>query len=155
MHAQNIIPVLLAFKKHNGLKLLNAMLIKFKNEVCKTHEGEEEVARSRLAALGLKKILDIYAMFANGKLISEAVASVNVLPQRATSGDRRGETLVAPNLVVELRATILPVIQELWESSLIEKGSAMTVAKTIEILKAISSADLENGAYRRSDKVCH
>ncbi|KAI0904901.1 hypothetical protein F4823DRAFT_166786 [Ustulina deusta] len=152
MHAQNIIPVLLAFKKHNGLKLLNAMLIKFKNEVCKTHEGEEEVARSRLAALGLKKILDIYAMFANGKLISEAVASVNVLPQRATSGDRRGETLVAPNLVVELRATILPVIQELWESSLIEKGSAMTVAKTIEILKAISSADLENGAYRRSDK---
>ncbi|KAI1428763.1 hypothetical protein F5Y12DRAFT_710709 [Xylaria sp. FL1777] len=152
MHAQNIIPVLLAFKKNNGLKLLNAMLIKFKNEICTAHEGEEEVARSRLASLGLKKILDIYAMFANGKLISEAVASVNVLPQRATSGDRRGETLVAPNLVVELRATILPVIQELWESPLIEKGSAITVAKTIEILKAISSGDTENGAYRRSDK---
>ncbi|KAI0429770.1 hypothetical protein F5Y09DRAFT_342318 [Xylaria sp. FL1042] len=152
MHAQNIIPVLLAFKKHNGLKLLNAMLIKFKDEVCKSHEGEEEVAKSRLASLGLKKILDIYAMFANGKLINEAVSNVNVLPQRASSGDRRGETLVAPNLVVELRATILPVIQELWESPLIEKGSAINVAKTIEILKAISSADMENGAYRRADK---
>ncbi|TGJ80149.1 hypothetical protein E0Z10_g8616 [Xylaria hypoxylon] len=152
MHAQNIIPVLLAFRKHNGLKLLNAMLIKFKNEVCKTHEGNEDVVKSRLASLCLKKILDIYAMFANGKLISEAVAGVNVLPQRATSSDRRGETSVAPNLVVELRATILPVVQELWESHLVEKGSAMTVAKIIEILKAISSADAENNAYRRSDK---
>ncbi|KAI1311653.1 hypothetical protein F5Y03DRAFT_285299 [Xylaria venustula] len=152
LHAQNIIPVLLAFKKHNGLKLLNVMLIKFKDEVCKTHESEEELAKSRLASLCLKKILDIYAMFANGKLITEAVASVNVLPQRATSNDRRGETSVAPNLVVELRAAILPVIQELWESPLVEKGSAITVAKTIEILRAISSADLESGAYKRSDK---
>ncbi|KAI0542064.1 hypothetical protein GGR58DRAFT_335055 [Xylaria digitata] len=150
VHAQNIIPVLLTFKKHDGLKLLNAMLIQFKNEICKTHESDEDVTKSRLASLGLKKILDIYAMFANGKLITEAVANVNVLP-RATSSDRGG-TSVAPNLIVELRAKILPVVQELWESRLVEKGTATTVAKIIEILKAISSADAENGAYKRSDK---
>lgn len=109
---------------------------------------------SKLASLGLKKILDIYALFANGKLITDAVAGVNVLPQRATNNDRRGETLVAPNLVVELRATILPIIQELWESSLIEEGSAVAVAKVIEILKSISLADSESNAYKRSDKVC-
>ncbi|KAI0506581.1 hypothetical protein F5B22DRAFT_442079 [Xylaria bambusicola] len=152
IHAQNIIPVLLAFKKHNGLKQLNAMLHKFKDEVCNPYEGEDGMARSRLASLGLKKILDIYAMLVNGKLITEAVANVNVLSQRATSSERRPDMSIAPNLVVEFRATILPVIQELWESPLIEKGSRTIVAKTIEILKAISSADAENGAYKRSDK---
>lgn len=155
MHAQNIIPVLLAFKKHNGLKQLNTLLVKFKDEICKTHEGDDARTRSRLASLGLKKILDIYTMLVNGKLITEAVANVNVLSQRATSSERRPETYVAPNLVVELRATILPVIQELWESPLIEKGSLATVAKTIEILRAISLTDAENGAYKRSDKVCY
>ncbi|KAI1132199.1 hypothetical protein F5Y10DRAFT_7109 [Nemania abortiva] len=152
MHAQNIIPVLLAFKKHGGLRMLNSMLVKFNEEICKEHDSGDEIARSRLASLGLKKILDIYAMFVNGKLISDAVGNVNVLPQRATSNDRRGESLVAPNLVVELRATILPVIKELWDSPLIEKGSAITVAKIIEILKSISSADSETNAYRRSDR---
>jgi E3 ubiquitin-protein ligase HUWE1 len=130
------------------------MLITFKDEICEKHESEDDVAKSRLAALGLKKILDIYAMLVSGKLISEAVAGVNVLPHRATGGDRRGEALVAPNLVIELRATILPVVRELWKSELIEKGSAIAVAKTIEILKSISLADSENNAYKRSDKVC-
>ncbi|KAI1167251.1 hypothetical protein F5B18DRAFT_647903 [Nemania serpens] len=151
-HAHNIIPVLLAFKKHGGLKLLNSMLVKFKNEICNKHDSDDGIVRSRLASLGLKEILDIYTMFANGKLISDAVANVNVLPQRATSNERRGETLVAPNLVVELRATILPVVQELWESPLVEKGSATIVAKIIDILKSISLADCENNAYKRSDK---
>lgn len=146
--------MLLAFKKHGGLKTLNSLLVKFENEICKTHDSEDGIAKSGLASLGLKKILDIYALLANGKLINDAVGNVNVLPHRATSNDRRGEALVAPNLVVELRATILPTIQKLWDSPLIEKGSAITVAKTIEILKAISLADSEANAYRRSDRVC-
>ncbi|KAI0112033.1 hypothetical protein GGR51DRAFT_53501 [Nemania sp. FL0031] len=150
-HAQNIIPVLLAFKKHGGLRMLNSMLVKFKNEICKEHDVEG-IVRSKLASVGLKKILDIYAMFVNGKLITDALQNVNVLPQRAASNDRRGDNLVASNLVVELRATVLPVIKELWDSPLIEKGSATTVAKIIEILKSISSAESETGAYRRSDK---
>ncbi|KAI0407067.1 hypothetical protein F4802DRAFT_595696 [Xylaria palmicola] len=152
IQTQNIIPVLLAWKKNGGLKLLNSILLRFKNEICEDHQSDEEVIRSRLASLGLNEILSLYSMLVNGKLISEAAGSVNVLPQRATSGDRRGEALVAPNLIVELRATILPVVQKLWESPLIEKGSAMAVAKTIQILKSISSADCENNAYRRSDK---
>ncbi|KAI8630962.1 hypothetical protein F5Y19DRAFT_41173 [Xylariaceae sp. FL1651] len=152
MPSQIIIPVLLAFKKHDGLKLLNHMLTKFKDEICREHRDEEEVARSRLAALGIKKILDLYTMIANGKIITDAVAQVNVLPQKASGGDRRIEAQVAPNLVVEVRAMILPVVRELWESPLIEKGSAAAVAKTVEILKSISLADSENGAYKRSDK---
>lgn len=153
MHPQNIIPVLLAFKKHGGLHVLNSMVIKFKDEICKEHESEDEVARSKLAALGLKKTLDIYAMLANGKLIQEAVSGVNILPLRSTGGDRRADTIAAANLVVELRATILPVIRELWESNLIEKGSAAVVSKTIEILRSVALADSESNAYKRSDKV--
>ncbi|KAJ8129516.1 hypothetical protein O1611_g4114 [Lasiodiplodia mahajangana] len=150
IHAQNIIPVLLAFKKHGGLRVLNSMLIKFKDEICKEHDVEG-IIRSKLASVGLKKILDIYAMFVNGKLISDALGNVNVLPPRATSTDRRGDS-TAPNLIVELRATVLPVIKELWDSPLVEKGSATTVAKIIEILKSISSAESEAGAYRRAEK---
>jgi len=153
MHAQNIIPVLLAFKRHDGLKVLNTLLMKFKDAICEEEQDEDGKVKSKLAAVGLKKILDIYAMLANGKLVTEAMVGVNVLPHRTGSSDRRGETQVAPNLVVELRATILPVIKELWESPLIEKDSALVVAKIIEVLNSISSADSENGAYKRSDKV--
>ncbi|KAI1431794.1 hypothetical protein GGR50DRAFT_697649 [Xylaria sp. CBS 124048] len=148
----NIIPVLLAFKKQGGLALLNSMLITFNSEICKQHKDDEEMIKSRLGCYGLKKILDIYAIFTNGKVISEAVSAVSVLQQRGNGNDRRAESLVAPNLLVEIRTTILPVMRELWDSRLIENGPAVLVAKTIEILKSISSADSENSAYRRSDK---
>ncbi|KAI0392521.1 hypothetical protein F5Y17DRAFT_354935 [Xylariaceae sp. FL0594] len=152
VHAQNIISVLLAFKRHGGLGLLNTLLIKFKDAICEGREDDEGKTKSKLAAVGLKKILDLYAMLANGKLVTEALVGVNVLSHRSGGGERRADGQVAPCLVVELRAAILPVIRELWESPLIEKGSAVVVAKVIEVLNAICSADSESGAYKRSDK---
>ncbi|KAI1269591.1 hypothetical protein F5Y18DRAFT_104273 [Xylariaceae sp. FL1019] len=146
-----IVPVLLAFKRHGGLKLLNTMLIKLKNEICQEHQSGEEVRRLRLGALSMKKILDLYAVIASGKTLTDAVSQVHLL-QRSSGTDRRADAQVAPNLVVDIRARILPVVRELWESPLVEQGTQSVVRRTIEILKSITAADFENNAYKRSDK---
>lgn len=109
---------------------------------------------ARLAVIGMKKILDLYTMVVNGKIIVESVNQVNILPRNASTSERRVDSLVAPNLVVELRMAILPVMRELWDSPLAEKGSAHILAKIISILKLISAGDTEANAYKRSEKVC-
>ncbi|KAI1106771.1 hypothetical protein F4804DRAFT_329966 [Jackrogersella minutella] len=147
-----IAPVLIAFKKQGGLEILNGMLRTFKNEICKEDKDGEDSSMSRLAVIGMKKILDLYAMAVNGKIITESVGQINILPRNTGNSDRRADSQVAPNLVVELRMAILPVMRELWDSPLVEKGSAHILAKIISILKFISFADQENNAYKRSDK---
>lgn len=149
---QIIAPVLIAFKKHGGLELLNTMLRTFKDEICKEHKDGEDSSMSRLAVIGMKKILDLYIMAVNGKIITDSMSQINILPRNMGSSDRRADSQVAPNLVVELRMSILPVMRELWDSPLAEKGSAHILAKIISILKFISFADSESNAYRRSDK---
>ncbi|KAI1498242.1 hypothetical protein F5X99DRAFT_339221 [Biscogniauxia marginata] len=151
---QIIATVLIAFKKQGGLKMLNSMLRIFKDEMCKEHKDEEESSMSRLAAIGMKKILDLYAMIVSGKVISESITQAGFFLRISASGstDRRPEQQISSNLVVELRMIVLPVIRELWDSPLIEKGSAAILAKIINILKSISVADFEGSAYKRSDK---
>ncbi|KAI1471425.1 uncharacterized protein F4812DRAFT_455535 [Daldinia caldariorum] len=149
---QIIAPVLIAFKKFGGLELLNSMLRIFKNEICREDKDGEGSSMSRLAVIGMKKILDLYIMTVNGKVITDSISQVNVLTRCGGATDRRADSLVAPNLVVELRMAILPVMRELWESPLVEKGSAPILAKIILILKSISLADSESNAYKRSDK---
>ncbi|KAI1083973.1 hypothetical protein F5B20DRAFT_361105 [Whalleya microplaca] len=147
--SQIIAPVLIAFKKHGGLELLNTMLRMFKDEICKDHKDGEDSSMSRLAVIGMKKILDLYSMIVNGKIITESVTQISILPPKP---DRRPDSLVAPNLIVELRMVVLPVMRELWDSLLVEKGSVPVLAKIINILKSISLADSETNAYKRSDK---
>ncbi|KAI0884665.1 uncharacterized protein GGS22DRAFT_145502 [Annulohypoxylon maeteangense] len=149
---QIIAPVLIAFKKHGGLELLNTMLRTFKEEICKEHKDGEDSSMSRLAVIGMKKILDLYTMAVNGKIITDSMSQINILPRNLGSSDRRADSQVAPNLVIELRMSILPVMRELWDSPLVEKGSAHILAKIISILKFISFADSESNAYRRMDK---
>ncbi|KAI2473451.1 hypothetical protein F4781DRAFT_427465 [Annulohypoxylon bovei var. microspora] len=149
---QIIAPVLIAFKKHGGLELLNTMLRTFKDEICKENKDGEDSSMSRLAVIGMKKILDLYTMAVNGKIITDSMSQINILPRNASTGDRRADSQVAPNLVVELRMSILPVMRELWDSPLVEKGSAHILAKIISILKFISFADSESNAFKRSDK---
>ncbi|KAI1343885.1 hypothetical protein F5Y15DRAFT_180953 [Xylariaceae sp. FL0016] len=147
---QVIAPVLMAFKKLDGLVLLNSMLIKFKNQLCLEQKDPEGSAMSRLAAIGMKKLLDLYSMLANGKVITDSITHVNVLPRK--DDNRRVDVPVAPNLIVGIRSTILPVLRELWDSPLVEKTSAEILTRIISILQNISQADSENNAYRRSDK---
>lgn len=151
---QLIAPVLVAFKKQGGLDKLNAMLVIFKDEICKERVEGEDSSRVEMAGFGIKKILDLYSLFVNGKVIGDAMMLVNLLP-KAHSGERRPESQVTHNLVVELRMAILPVIHKLWDSPLIEKSnkhSGAILRKIVTILTSISHADSEHSAYLRAEK---
>lgn len=147
---QLIIPVLLAFKEEGGLDVLDSMLQVFASCIRQGSETDsEESSKPKIASFGLKKVLDIYFILSNGKTVTEASTGVNL--QRQTD---RGQTV--PNIfqqfVVELRASILPSIMELWDSSIVENLAEPTVKRLIDILKLISAAEYEPTSTP-SDKV--
>lgn len=143
-------PVLVAFMQKGGFQRMNSILRIFSDKISTQSSNGEESPLCKLAIIGAKKILKLYSLLANGKTIADSVSQTSFLRVgRAVEGQ------IAPNLVVELRMILLPVMQELWRSSLMEKESKdleELVAKVIEILKSISGTDTsENGAYRRND----
>ncbi|KAJ1337926.1 E3 ubiquitin-protein ligase HUWE1 [Microdochium nivale] len=147
-----IAPVLVAFIKHGGIDKLNELLNVFNNDLCRERTEGEDASLSRLASIGMKKILDLYTLLVNGKVVTDSVQQVNLIPRQSGS-DRRLDSQVAPNLVVELRLAILPAVRKLWDSLLVEKSStANLTTKIINILRAISEADSENHAFRSSEK---
>ncbi|KAI2632353.1 hypothetical protein GGR54DRAFT_31422 [Hypoxylon sp. NC1633] len=149
---QIIAPVLIAFKKHGGLERLNGMLRTFQGEICKEKKNGDESSMSRLAVIGMKKILDLYSLMVNGKIITDSVGQIHILPRNANTSERRIDAQVAPNFVIQLRMAILPVMRELWDSPLIEKGSSHILAKIIGILRSVSLADSESNCFKRSDR---
>ncbi|KAM0556810.1 hypothetical protein ACHAPJ_005870 [Fusarium lateritium] len=139
---QIIIPVLLAFKEEGGMDVLNSMLKVFAQAVREGPDATmDESSRSKVAAFGLKKVLDLYLTLVNGKYLSEIHNTFSLQPRTA---DRSQNT---PHLyqqfVVEFRAAILPEITELWDSSFVEKVPHQTVTRLIDILKIISAGDNE------------
>ncbi|KAH8907116.1 E3 ubiquitin protein ligase TOM1-like protein [Coniochaeta sp. PMI_546] len=147
-----IIPVLVAFKEHGGLEALNALLQQFAHDVTEGHEDGTEGSKGKLAAMGMRKILDLYALLVHGRNISDSFGQINIVPPRRSGEGRPDLGQVSSQLVVELRMAILPVVRKLWESDLIEKSTPVVLAKIIEILKTICAADQETHAYRRTDK---
>ncbi|PTB39912.1 hypothetical protein M441DRAFT_27812 [Trichoderma asperellum CBS 433.97] len=140
-NVQIIMPVLLAFKERNGLAVLNSMLRVFANAVKSSDAATaDESSKVKVAAFGLKKILDLYFILVNGKYIADTHTHFNL--QRQT--DR---SLVVPNIlsqiVVEFRAAILPVIMELWDSNFVERVPDQTVKRLVDILKMVSLGENE------------
>ncbi|KAF4459560.1 e3 ubiquitin- ligase huwe1 [Fusarium albosuccineum] len=141
-NVQIIMPVLLAFKEEGGMDVLNSMLKVFAQAVRQGPEAaSDESSKSKVAAFGLKKILDLYLTLINGKYLSETSNHFSLQPRTA---DRSQNT---PHLyqqfVVEFRAAILPEITELWDSSFVEKVPHQTVIRLLDILKIISAAENE------------
>jgi E3 ubiquitin-protein ligase HUWE1 len=151
-----ILPVLIAFKEAGGIEALNALLQQFAQDVSEDREDGSEGSKGKFAAIGMRKILDLYVLLVHGKNITDSMASINLIPLRG--GDRRSDERrlelgqISSQLVVELRMSILPVIRKLWESDLVEKSTTVILAKVIDILKTICTAEQEASAYRRSDK---
>ncbi|KAK0747675.1 hypothetical protein B0T21DRAFT_343426 [Apiosordaria backusii] len=144
-----LLPVLVAFKEHGGIDLLNGMLERFADDICNTpadSPSREQVLKARQATVGMKRILEIYHVIVNGKNITDSLNSTS-LPKAAERGREFGH-----QLVVELRLAVLPVVRKLWESSLAEKVETPVLSKMIDILQTIAAADSESGAYRKSDK---
>lgn len=140
---QVIIPVLLAFKEEGGFSVMNLMLRAFAQciiEASSSNSDESSKSKSKVAAFGLKKILDLFFVLSNGKIITDSAQLVNL--QRQTD---RAQTV--PNiflqLLVEIRAAVLPAIAELWNSSIVESVPEATAKRLIEILKLIALAEHE------------
>ncbi|KAL2020129.1 hypothetical protein VTK56DRAFT_8734 [Thermocarpiscus australiensis] len=142
-----IMPVLVAFKEQGGFDTLNTMLRRFADEVCAVGSDGEDPHKVRLATVGMKKILEIYHVIANGKNIYDSLSQTNLLPR---SPDRSRD--LGHQLVVELRLAILPTVRNLWQSKLAEKAPTAVLSKIIDILKTIATADQESGAWHKSDK---
>ncbi|KAG4265273.1 E3 ubiquitin-protein ligase HUWE1 [Fusarium proliferatum] len=151
---QIIMPVLLAFKEEGGMDVLNSMLKIFARAVREGPDAAtDETSRSKVAAFGLKKVLDLDLMLVNSKQLSEAQNAFSLQPR---SGDRSSNsTYICQQLVIEFRAAILPEIIELWDSSFVERVPHQTVTRLIDILKAISVADGEPSSSTRDKPPFH
>jgi E3 ubiquitin-protein ligase HUWE1 len=144
---------LLAFHAQGGLDILNAMLRAFSKEMSKEPVAPSD-SKVKVASFGLRKILDLYAWFVNGKAISDSSGHFTLLPR---TGDRRSDTSIVQQVTLEFRAAILPVVREIWESSMIERASDAILRGVIDILKTISTGDHEPASHRSdgvSSKFC-
>ncbi|KAL5323806.1 hypothetical protein ACEPPN_008348 [Leptodophora sp. 'Broadleaf-Isolate-01'] len=157
---QTITIVLQAFKDHGGLDTLNHMLKVFTSEIRKVtlplpefHEKKhEEFVLYELATAGATSILSLYSQIVNGRNLTEAIQTMTLL-SRAEREKRLEipDVFSPPQLLVELRMAILPVVRSLWGSDLIEKGLSQISEKLIEVIRTIAAADNELGAHKKGD----
>ncbi|ROW00622.1 hypothetical protein VSDG_03246 [Cytospora chrysosperma] len=145
-----IVPVLDAFKEHQGLEVLNKLLNVFAKEVSKERQETEDASMSRLGSIGMKKILDLYIMIVNGKNITDSMQHLNV-PSRSSSGRQPDWYPMINQYIVEIRMSVLPTVAELWRSDLVEKASTDVVGKIVDILKVVCQGEGEGSAWRRSE----
>ncbi|KAM0399672.1 hypothetical protein ACHAQC_002952 [Fusarium culmorum] len=134
-----ILPVLIAFKEEGGMDVLNSMLRIFAEAVRKGPDvAADETSRSKVAAFGLKKVLDLVLVLVNGKPLADASQVFGLQPR---SADRSSHTY--QQFVVEFRASVLPDITKLWDSEFVEKVPHQTVTCLIDILKLIATGEHE------------
>ncbi|KAH8899660.1 E3 ubiquitin protein ligase TOM1-like protein [Thozetella sp. PMI_491] len=145
---QIILPVLIAFKEHGGINVLNELLQHFVKDITGGPNDGDESSKPKIAAIGLKKILDIYVLITSGKNIMESMSQIHLNPRMES---KRSDAF-ANQLVVELRCAILREVRELWQSEVVEKTSTQLLSKAIDILKTIGAADNEGTALRRADR---
>ncbi|KYK61208.1 TOM1 protein [Drechmeria coniospora] len=136
-----IMPVLLAFKEQGGLEVINSMLKAFAAAVRQGSEkAAEDSSKAKVAAFGLKKVLDLLYVLVNGKNISDAGNFFNIQPRQV---DRAHSAIAFQQIVVEFRSAVLPGIMELWDSNFIDNVPDATVKRLLDILKLISASDHE------------
>ncbi|KAG5953789.1 hypothetical protein E4U53_002645 [Claviceps sorghi] len=150
-NVQIIMPVLLAFKEQGGLNMLNDMLRVFASSVTSdAANGPDESSRAKVAAFGLRKVLDLYHVLANGRYLSESCNHFSL--QRQAERLHNGPN-ISHQITVELRATILPAIMELWSSNFIENVTDPTVKRLLDIIRTVCGAENEAHAIFGDDTV--
>ncbi|KAK4140702.1 uncharacterized protein C8A04DRAFT_31792 [Dichotomopilus funicola] len=144
---QLILPVLVAFKDRGGIEMLNSMLERFAKELRVDTTETLDAQKLQLVTAGMRKILEIYNVIANGKNVYESLAQTSLIPRSSDRSRDHGH-----QLVVELRLAILPTVRKLWESDFAEKAPTSALSKVIDIMKTIAAADQETQAWRKTDK---
>ncbi|TQV98004.1 HECT (ubiquitin-transferase) domain-containing protein [Cordyceps javanica] len=141
-HVHIIIPVLLAFKEQGGLDVLNTILRIFTNAVREGSNASrpDELSKAKVAAFGLKKILELYVLLVNGKYLVDTSNQFNL--QRHTDRNQVVSNIYQ-QIVVEFRCAILPPMLEMWDSTLVEHVSDETAKRILDILKLVATAENE------------
>ncbi|KAJ6439602.1 TOM1 protein [Purpureocillium lavendulum] len=136
-----IMPVLLAFKELGGFDVLNTMLRIFARAIRQVPGiNNDESSKGKVAAFGLKKVLDLYFVLLNGKYLTDTGNFFNIQPR---NGDRSHPVLALQQVVLEFRAITMPAIAELWDSNLVENVPDSTVKRLLDILKLVSLGEHE------------
>ncbi|OAR04063.1 hypothetical protein LLEC1_03532 [Akanthomyces lecanii] len=143
-----IIPVLLAFKEQGGLDVLNTILRIFTNAVREGSKASrpDELSKAKVAAFGLKKILELYVLLVNGKYLVDTSNHFNL--QRHTDRNQVVSNIYQ-QIVVEFRCAIMPPMLELWDSSFVEHVSDETAKRILDILKLVATAENEPSSTPR------
>ena len=114
-------------------------------------KGDDEHVRIFSANAAIKMILAFYAQITTAKAIVDSVQTHAI-----TSNERdRGVPTYfsAPQFLVELRKTILPVVRRIWDSEFVEKAQEPIIKRLIDILRTVLEGGEEQGAFRRGDEV--
>lgn len=134
--------MVLSFKEEGGLDVLSSIVKACSKAILQGSDpGQEESSKPKVAAFGLRKVLDLYLTLVNAKYFADTSNYYGIQP-RVTDRSQTHQTTYQ-QFVVEFRAAILPQVTGLWESSILEKVPSQTVTRLLDILKMISTADHE------------
>ncbi|KAL5343748.1 hypothetical protein BJX70DRAFT_393801 [Aspergillus crustosus] len=154
-HSQYLTLVLFAFKRHEGLRVLNDVCDYFVREI-KTLTPPESVpetendvsARLTSAYGGIKIILSFFAELASGKSIVESSQT-----QAMTNLDRdrgRPDFFHPGQFLVDLRMEILPIAHDMWNSDFATQSTSSVVKCLVDILRSSLDGENEAGAAREN-----
>ena len=138
-----------AFKKQDGIELLNGLLQNF-FEVVQTR-SDQDLGLYTCAEGGMKILLTMYSDIVQAKTIMESTST-----QAMGSLERDHSSphyFSPPQFLVELRSSILSAVRPMWGSKLAENSSSSIIKCLLGILRTILEAEQENGAFKRGDNV--
>lgn len=147
---------MVTFKQNNGIKAVTDILETFWGEVrdLPALTDSDQVSKDshqRLAHAygGIKIILSLFTHLVSNKSVLEA-PQTQILQTRDRQPERP-DLFNSHQFLVELRASILPVVRNMWDAASIEKASCSIVKSVIEILGIVLKADNEGGAFTRKE----
>lgn len=148
---------LVTFKQKGGLDVVKDILRTFWTELkglpdISEMEKSSSDDQQRMAHSygGIKIILSLFAHLVSNKSVVESAQS-SALHNRSIADFARPDYFNVHQLLVELRHSILPVAEEMWEAPEIEKASCSVVKSVVEILALVLKADGEIGAFTKRD----
>lgn len=155
---QVITTTLIAFKQNDGIKAVTEILETFWNEVQDLPSlseaeqmGRDGHQRMAHAYGGIKIILSLFTHLVSNKSVLESSQTQALQTRDRPPEPNRPDLWNASQFLVELRASILPVVRSMWDSGSIEKASGSIVKSAIEILGIVLKAENEAGAFTKKD----
>lgn len=155
---QVITTTLITFKQNDGIKAVTEILETFWNEVQDLPSlseaeqmGKDGHQRMAHAYGGIKIILSLFTHLVSNKSVLESSQTQALQTRDRPPEANRPDLWNAYQFLVELRASILPVVRNMWDSGSIEKASGSIVKSAIEILGIVLKAEGESGAFTRKD----